>query len=89
MNEVTTTKERVLKAAQSCAQVERVMKTLFPQVFEEEQTYDLYVLVNGDLSINTGESNNFGGVSGKVYGVSFKRDVKNQRMGCPEELDRY
>jgi hypothetical protein len=36
MKEVTTTKERVIKASETCPDAKGVLKELFPEVFKEE-----------------------------------------------------
>lgn len=48
MNELTITKERVLKAAKGSPEAERALKTLFPDVFKSEY-FDLTKLDSNEL----------------------------------------
>jgi len=40
MSEVTTTKERVIKASETCPDAKGVLKELFPEVFKIEDRHD-------------------------------------------------
>lgn len=39
--ELTITKEKVIEAASKCSQAKEILKTLFPEVFEEDKYFDL------------------------------------------------
>lgn len=41
---VETTKERILEAAKGCSDAKHVLKTLFPEVFEDDEYFDLSYL---------------------------------------------
>jgi hypothetical protein len=41
MSELKITKEKVLEAAKGCKDAEKVLKTLFPEVFEDDKYIDL------------------------------------------------
>jgi len=49
MSELKIEKERVLKAAKSCPDVQRVLKTLFPEAFEEELQVNITTFGNWNV----------------------------------------
>jgi len=68
------TKEKVLEAASKCSQAKETLKTLFPEVFEDEKvkiTYEIDgVKINGKTAITT-EDGAFG-----EQGVEFHLDSR-------------
>ena len=47
--ELKVTKEKVLEAAKDCKDAERVLKTLFPEAFEDNKYFDLHPLDENTL----------------------------------------
>ncbi len=89
MNEtVTTTKERVLDAANACPTAKATLTRLFPDVFREE--YDFYILVNWDRSINY--STSYPSITrffrehqdNRLYGMKF--GTINSSLGCGNRI---
>ncbi len=91
MNEtVTTTKERVLNAANACPTAKATLTRLFPDVFREN--YDLYILVNGDKSINYSMSREkilsylLEDGQHRAYGIKLEH-ARSSFLGCGARID--
>lgn len=63
MNEVTTTKEKILEAASKCSTARDTLKILFPEVFKEDIYFDLgkpgklfFNICEGHINIQVGNA---------------------------------
>lgn len=67
MDELKIKKERVLEAAEGCADVKRVMKKLFPEAFEDDKYFDLWKLNDGRLGLVSNEAARAAGFTGNAF----------------------
>lgn len=58
-NEIKITKERILDAASTCKEAKKVLKNLFPDIFEDEKYFDLSELPKTIFSNEDAENAGF------------------------------
>ena len=80
------TKEKVLEAAEKCSQAKETLKTLFPEVFEDDNYFDLgkpyeKIYENEILEIRISDSNDFPEMKGHAFYLFPNRIWELKQLG--------